>query len=47
MKTEKEIIKKKEELDKRMSEIAIGDMAYVISTDAQRFILDWVLEIEQ
>lgn len=46
MKTEKEIKAKKEELNKRMAEISPMDMFSVASTDAQRFILDWVLEID-
>ena len=44
MKTEKEIRAKKEELDKRMANLTVDDMFGVASTDAQRFILDWVLE---
>jgi len=44
MKTEKEVRAKKDELDKRMAELKIADMFGITSTDAQRFILDWVLE---
>jgi len=44
MKTEKEIIAKKLELDKRMGELSPMDMSNTISTDAQRYILDWVLD---
>jgi len=44
-KTKKEIEKKREELDEMMANLT--DPAYGISIDAQRFILDWVLERDQ
>jgi len=43
LRTEKEIRAKKAELDERMAKLTVGDMFGVASTDAQRFILDWVL----
>ena len=47
MRTEEEIIAKKAELDERMRNVSMSDAFTVASTDAQRFILDWVLEVEQ
>ena len=44
MKTEKEIKLKYEELNERMMKSEPGDMFGITSTDAQRFILEWVLE---
>ena len=46
MKTEKEIQEKLVELNKRMAKLLPSDMFGVASTDGQRFIIQWVLDIE-
>jgi len=43
MKTQAEIEKKYEELNKRMSKLSPMDSFSIASTDGQRFILEWVL----
>lgn len=46
LRTEEEIKKKLEELDKRMGSMVVSDYFGIASTDGQRFILQWVLKIQ-